>query len=175
MILMGSYCLFTPAVTGLDIGYVIGFAMLIDGIGRIIQWFSVRKNEKESGWVLASAIISLVLGIFLVINGFAQFVADLFIACTVALWILASGIIRIVRSLRIRKIRKGVRENINENTEFGKSWWVYLILGILLTVYGIFCMIYPLVSLTAVGIFIGIGIVMSGVNLIYLGTSPLIF
>ena len=69
-------------------------------------------------------------------------------------------------------MRKSVRKNIDRNTEFGKSWWIYLLFGVLLTGYGVICAIYPIVSLSAIGTFIGIGIIVAGANLILLGSAP---
>ncbi len=171
MIVSGSYCLFSPAGTGLDIGYIIGLSMIFDGIGRIVQWFSVRKTMRESVWALIAAIISLILGIILSISVVAQFAVDLYIAYMAAFWLIALGVVRIIRSLKVRGMRKSVMENYDWNTEFGKSWWVYMLFGILLAGYGVVCAIYPIVSLAAIGTFIGIGIVMAGANLILLSSA----
>ncbi len=173
MIVSGSYCLFTPAGTGLDIGYIIGLSMIFDGIGRIVGWFSVRKTIRESGWALAASIISFILGIVLSVSMFAQLAVDLFIAYMTALWLIALGIVRIIRSIRVRGIRKRVKEDYDRNTEYGKSWWVYLLLGVFIAIYGVVCAIYPIVSLAAIGTFIGIGIIMAGANLIMLGSAPI--
>ena len=95
MIVSGSHCLFTPVGTGLDIGYIIRLSMIFDGVGRIIQWFTVRKAIRESGWALVAAIISLALGIVLSISSFAQLPVDLYIAYMAAFWMIALGILRI--------------------------------------------------------------------------------
>lgn len=175
MIVSGSYCLFTPAGTGLDIGYIIGLSMVFDGIGRIVQWFSFRKTMRESGWALIAAIISLVFGTVLSVSVVAQLAVDLYVAYMVVFWLIALGVVRIIRSLKVRGMRKNVKENYDWNTQFGKSWWVYLLFGILLAGYGAVCAIYPIVSLAAIGTFIGIGIVMAGANLILLGSAPVDF
>ncbi len=172
MIVSGSYCLFTPAGTGLNIGYIIGLSMIFDGVGRIIQWFTVRKEMREGVWALIAAIISLALGIVLSISAFVQLAVDLYFAYMTAFWLIALGVLRVVRSLKVRGIRKSVRKNYDRNTEFGKSWWIYLLFGVLLAGYGVVCAIYPIVSLAAIGTFIGIGIIVAGANLILLGSAP---
>ena len=65
MILAGITCFFTPIETSSVIPFIFGLAMVIDGIGRIIAWFSIREYAPQSGWVLASSIISLVFGLML--------------------------------------------------------------------------------------------------------------
>lgn len=175
MIVSGSYCLFSPAGTGLDIGYIIGLSMIFDGIGRIVEWFSTRNTMQESGWALAASIISLILGIVLSISMLAQLAVDLFIAYTVASWLIALGIVRIVRSVRVRRIRKNAVKSYDLKTEFGKNWWMYLLSGILIAVYGIVCAFFPIFSFAAIGIFIGIGIIMAGVNLIILSSASVDF
>ena len=172
MIVSGSYCLFTPAGTGLDIGYIIGLSMILDGVGRIVQWFSVRKTMWESGWALAASIISLVLGMVLSVSVLAQLAVDLYIAYLTAFWFIALGIVRILRAIRVRRMRKNFKASFGWNTEYGKSWWVYLLFGVLLAAYGVVCAIYPIVSLAAIGTFIGIGIIMAGANLIMLSSVP---
>ena len=43
MILAGITCFFTPVETSSVIPSIFGLAMVIDGIGRIIAWFSIRE------------------------------------------------------------------------------------------------------------------------------------
>ena len=43
MILAGITCFFTPVETSSVIPFIFGLAMVIDGIGRIIAWFSIRE------------------------------------------------------------------------------------------------------------------------------------
>lgn len=104
---------------------------------------------------------------------FAQLAVDLFIAYMTASWLIALGIVRIIRSIRVREIRKQVMEDYDRNTEYGKSWWIYLLFGVLIAVYGVVCAIYPIVSLAAIGTYIGIGIIFAGANLIMLSALPI--
>ena len=65
IIVDGVICLALPGLTFLTLGYMIGLGMLLDGIGRIINWFQMDRGTEQSGWVLVSAIISLTLGAIL--------------------------------------------------------------------------------------------------------------
>ena len=151
MILAGITCFFTPVETSSVIPFIFGLAMVIDGIGRIIAWFSIREYAPQSGWVLASSIISLVFGLML-LTGW---------------WILALGIIRIVHAFHLLKIKR-------ESPDFvfgemvGSNWWVALILGLLLGVLGVIVILNPLLGLGVIGVVVGCGMITAGINLISL-------
>ena len=155
MILAGITCFFTPVETSSVIPFIFGLAMVIDGIGRIIAWFSIREYAPRSGWVLASSIISLVFGLILTTSRW---------------WILALGIIRIVHAFHLLKIKR-------ESPDFvfgemiGSNWWVALILGLLLGVLGVIVILNPLLGLGVIGVVVGCGMITAGINLIFLSTS----
>ena len=158
MILAGITCFFTPVETSSVIPFIFGLAMVIDGIGRIIAWFSIREYAPRSGWVLASSIISLVFGLILTTSPMLQ------------MWILALGIIRIVHAFHLLKIKR-------ESPDFvfgemiGSNWWVALILGLLLGVLGVIVILNPLLGLGVIGVVVGCGMITAGINLIFLSTS----
>ena len=157
MILAGITCFFTPIETSSVIPFIFGLAMVIDGIGRIIAWFSIREYAPQSGWVLASSIISLVFGLMLVV-------------LLTGWWILALGIIRIVHASHLLKIKR-------ESPDFafgemvGSNWWVALILGLLLGVLGVIVILNPLLGLGVIGVVVGCGMITAGINLIFLSTN----
>ena len=136
MILAGITCFFTPVETSSVIPFIFGLAMVIDGIGRIIAWFSIREYAPRSGWVLASSIISLVFGLILTTSPMLQMSVGVFVVLLTGWWILALGIIRIVHAFHLLKIKR-------ESPDFvfgemiGSNWWVALILGLLLGVLGL--------------------------------------
>ena len=47
-----------------------------------------------------------------------------------------------------------------------------LILGALLTLFGVIVILNPMLGLGVIGVLIGCGVITAGVNLIYLGCSP---
>lgn len=170
MIIGGAYCLFTPGLTFLTLGYVVGVSIIFDGIGRIINWFQIHKEAKVSGWVLASSILSLVFGILLVGSEVMQLAVDAFIVYMAIVWMIAIGVMRIVHATRIKKIRN-VAKDIKEDTVIGKHWWVALIMGILLIFCGVTGLFMPGAVASTIGTLIGMGIIVSGVNMIHFGTS----
>ncbi len=55
MIVTGVYCLLTPAITYLSLGYIVGFNMVLDAIGGIATWSDRKKKGAADGWTLAGA------------------------------------------------------------------------------------------------------------------------
>ena len=152
------------------IPFIFGLAMVIDGIGRIIAWFSIREYAPQSGWVLASSIISLVFGLMLVTSPMLQLSVGVFVVLLTGWWILALGIIRIVHAFHLLKIKR-------ESPDFafgemvGSNWWVALILGLLLGVLGVIVILNPLLGLGVIGVVVGCGMITAGINLIFLSTN----
>ena len=178
MILAGITCFFTPVETSSVIPFIFGLAMVIDGIGRIIAWFSIREYAPRSGWVLASSIISLVFGLILTTSPMLQMSVGVFVVLLTGWWILALGIIRIVHAFHLLKIKRDHLLKIKrESPDFvfgemiGSNWWVALILGLLLGVLGVIVILNPLLGLGVIGVVVGCGMITAGINLIFLSTS----
>ena len=86
-------------------------------------------------------------------------------------WLLALGIIRIVHAFHLRRIKRASDE-FGLGGVIGSDWWIALILGILLVIFGIIVILNPLLGLGVIGVLVGCSIITAGVNLIYLGSSP---
>ena len=170
IIVDGVICLALPGLTFLTLGYMIGLGMLLDGIGRIINWFQMDRGAEQSGWVLVSAIISLTLGAILMGSDAMQLAMDAFIVYMASAWLIALGILRITNALRIRKMRNNIRD-FQVGTPFGRNWWIALLFGILLIAFGIIGMFAPATIIETIGTLIGISIIISGANLIHFGVS----
>lgn len=161
MIATGIYCLFTPAMTYLSVGYVVGINMVLDAIGGIIAWAQRKKSGSAGGWELAGAIASLVFGIILLGSAAMQLVVDMVIVYIAAAWLVVIGAIRIVRSTKLRKFHKALDTEV-----VGKRWWVVMLTGILLVVCGVLSFANPTGLMIAIGVNFGINIMVAGVSLI---------
>lgn len=170
IIVDGVICLALPGLTFLTLGYVIGVGMLLDGIGRIINWYQMDRGTEQSGWVLVSAIISLIFGVILMGSDAMQLAMDAFIVYMAITWLIALGILRISHALRIRKLRNNIRD-FKADTPFGRNWWIALIFGILLIACGIIGMFAPATIIGTIGTLIGISMIISGANIIHFGVS----
>ena len=171
MILAGITCFFTPIETSSVIPFIFGLAMVIDGIGRIIAWFSIREYAPQSGWVLASSIISLVFGLMLTTSPMLQVSVGVFVVLMTGWWILALGVIRIVHAFHLLKLKRE-SDGFGFGEMLGSNWWIALILGALLTIFGIIVILNPMLGLGVIGVLVGCSVITAGVNLIYLGCSP---
>jgi uncharacterized membrane protein HdeD (DUF308 family) len=161
MIGTGIYCLCTPALTYMALGYIVGVNMVIDAIGGIILWHERKKAGDADGWALAGAVASLVFGVILTCSTAFQWIVDLAIVYLAAIWIIVIGILRIVHAVRVHKLRKALDAEI-----LGSRWWLVLIVGILMVVCGVFSLFNPSGLIIAIGVNFGLNIIIAGANLI---------
>ena len=167
IIISGFVCLFNPTATYSVIGWCVGFSMILDAIGRFFTWWEAKKVGLADGWMLAGAIISAVLGFFIVNNMRLQVGIDAFLAYYVAIWFIVAGVFLIVRAMKVHKLHK------NWDTKMlGKHWYLPLVIGALLLIFGVLCCFKPLVMTNTIGIFMSIGIILMGADLITLATTP---
>ena len=170
MIIAGISCFFTPVETSSVIPFIFGLAMGMDGIGRIISWFSIREYAPQSGWVLASSVISLIFGLMLTTSPALRMSVGVFVVLLTGWWILALGVIRIVHAFHLLKIKREASDFVF-GERIGSTWWIALILGLLLGVFGVIVILNPLLGLGVIGVVVGCGMITAGINLIFLSTS----
>ncbi len=159
MIIAGVYCFFTPVETSTVIPFVLGIVMVGDGIGRIVTWFDIR------------AVVSLIFGLMLMFSPVLQMSIGVVVILLTGWWILALGIIRIVHAFHLLKIKRE-SEGFGFGEIIGSNWWIALILGILLTIFGLIVILNPMLGLGVIGVLVGCSVITAGINLIYLGCSP---
>ena len=161
MIVTGVYCLLTPAMTYLALGYIVGFNMVLDAIGGIAAWSDRKKAGEADGWTLAGAVVSLAFGLVLLGSAAMQLVVDMMIVYMAAAWLVAIGVIRIIRSVRLRRIHQKLQTEL-----LGKRWWIVMLTGILLVMCGVMSFANPSGLMVAIGINFGINIIVAGASLI---------
>ena len=161
MIASGVYCLCTPGLTFLAVGWIIGVNMIADAVGNIFTWKGRKELGMADGWTLAGAMISLIFGVVLLGSSAMQLSVDLFVAYMAALWLVVVGILRLIRSMKLRQFHKALDTQI-----IAKRWWVVTINGILLIVVGVIGLMNPTVTMMAIGAMMGLHVVMAGINLI---------
>lgn len=159
-VVLGIYCFMTPIETYGVVSWFIAFAMIADGISKIMLWNDFKKVGVTDTWALVGGILSVVLGIVLCGSFVARVTMDVFIAYVVSCWILFAGCVRIARSFAMRDVHKTL------NTTLGSNWSLALVVGILLVVLGIFCVANPTIVMVALGWQIGLALVFGGIGLI---------
>ena len=145
--------------------------MIGDGIARIVTWFDIRDIVRQSAWVLVSAVVSLIFGLMLAFSPVLQMSVGVFVILLTGWWILALGIIRIVHAFHLLKIKRE-SDGFDFGEMIGFNWWIALILGILLSIFGIIVILNPMLGLGIIGVLVGCSVITAGINLIYLGCSP---
>lgn len=171
MIAAGVYCFFTPVETSTLIPYILGIMMVGDGIARIVTWFDIRDRFRVSAWVLVSAVISMLFGLMLVSSPALQLSVGMSVVMLTGWWILSLGIIRIVHAFQLRRLRDASPE-FSVGDLLGSHWWIALILGILLVIFGLIVIMNPVLGLDVIGTLVGCSVITAGINLIHLGCSP---
>ncbi len=161
IVILGVYCLITPIQTYAIVGWMLAFAMIADGVCKVMVWNELRKAKISDVWALVGGVLSCVLGVVLVCSQMAMVVVDIFVAYLVGAWVLFSGCVRIGRSFALRNVSKG-----RDGTVLASNWDLALIVGILMVVLGIFCLANPVLVMLALGWQIGFSLIAGGIGLI---------
>lgn len=159
LIVSGIYCLITPVETFGALGWLIGFIMIVEGVSSLLTWNERRKYGFADGWTLAGAIISVLLGVFVVGSMAIQFAIDAFLAYMVAFWLVLGGVTRIIAAFGLRKLQR-------VGNDVGANWIVLLLLGALVVVMGVACFLHPAFAMAGVGMLLGIAVIITGCSII---------
>lgn len=160
MLACGAFCFISTGQTFLDIAFVVGIVMVINGIIHTLAYLvgrGLHNKGDNNGWILVDGLITLVLGILVLCN---QLVVDVAIPMVFGMWVLVSGILRVEAASRINRDKK--------RTNFRST----LITGILTVVIGVFGFINPIVPwMSSVVFLLGLFLCMQGINIIELGVN----
>ena len=133
----GVFCLCNQDAAVVSAGILFGLFMLAAGIAEIVVFAGTSKTLLGSGCLLLL---------------FNQWFTLLSLPLLFTLWLLFSGIGRFVSAFDLRAL--GVR-----------AWGWVLAIGILFTAAGIICMMDPWISVAAVGVTVGLVLILQGVSL----------
>lgn len=161
---LGIYCMITPVETYSVIGWVIGFSMLVEGIGSAITWNERRKYGLADGWTLVGAIASIVLGVFLLFSFVAQLAVDYFLAYIIAAWLIIAGITRVVAGLNVHSYQRA-----NGTDAFGSNWGIMVVFGVLIALLGVMCVFNPTAIMAGVGFMLGMSMFVVGLGFVSRG------
>ena len=148
LIILGIVCLCNPGSTLLSISWLIGLFTLISGVFNFCTWIRSKSYLPQSGMVLLSSILEIILGITFMNHNLllATMLPLLF-----GIWLLIEGISLAIRSFDYKAV--GFR-----------AWWLLTLLGALAAVGGYFAIVNPFrVGGTALSIIIGAGIIILGI------------
>lgn len=100
LILTGIFCFANPGATFLSIAFLLGCAMLLSGISGTLAYIWISRKRKISNSLMIEGLMSVILG-FLVLSN--QLLADAAIPVFFGLWVMFTGIIRVVEAYTNRK------------------------------------------------------------------------
>lgn len=150
LIAAGIYCLCNQDVAAMSAGIVLGLLMLIAGIVEIVIFAGTSRFILGSGWLLLDGVLTVVMSLFLLFNHWFTMMS---LPILFTVWLLFSGVSRFVSAFDLKAL--GMR-----------GWGWILALGIVLLVFGVVCMMDPWVSVVAVGVTVGLVLILEGIGTI---------
>ncbi len=153
LVLAGMFMVVTPGATYASMSWVIGFLLILVGVNELAQYFAAGKTGKRSTWELVGGILSLVLGALVLFNPMLGIFVELSMTYAFDIWLIIGGILRIARAFEMRKTKE-------------KNWGWVLTMAILSVVVGVYALFHIGTLMLAIGIMVGVSVMMSGFNLI---------
>lgn len=151
----GIWCLAHPGVAFLSLAFILGIAMLISGVSNIISFCLDKERDYNIRWQLAEGILSTILAIMVLSN---LLITEAMIVLFFGMWILFSGVLRIVASFIIKNL--GI-----------PGWYWGFIFGIISILVAVYSFINPYVAGLAMIMIIGIIFTVQGANAIVIGVQ----
>lgn len=103
-ILFGIFAFFQPGISILTLALVFGAFVLTDGVATIVSAFGGRHTN-ESWWVfILSGLAAVGAGLLML---FSPQITALVLLVFIAIWAIATGILEIIASVRLRKEIQG--------------------------------------------------------------------
>lgn len=155
MMLTSVWCFAVPGAVYAAIAFILGSVMVFAGLSGAFAYFFAHERSVGAPWILAESILTFLLGCLVLMN---QLAIDAVIPMFFGMWVLFSGVLRIMASFALRKA---------EN----RLWILVLVFGLLSTVVGIYAFFNPAMAALAIVLLIGIFFLMQGVNVLTFGIA----
>ncbi len=147
----GCWFLFTPTIGYFTITITLLWMLILIGITQLIIAFNTSRHSHRWGWWLAGGIIDVFIGFMMLNNiSFSAMILPYFFAFT----FLFKGVSNIVSSFT--------------SMSYQKSWWLYLINGLLQTILSALFFLSPFSAMIAIDFLIGVSFIYWGISLIFL-------
>ncbi len=101
LIVLGCTMFATPVENYVGLAVFISIAMIFSGLSDIINFFSEEK-EFRSGWLLASGLITLLFGVWLIVRPIAFETLLVAIPFVFSGWVIAAGLTRAIGSIELK-------------------------------------------------------------------------
>ena len=155
LIMTSLFCFANPGETFLALAFVLGMAMILTGLVQCFAYWRGRDNRHDNnGWIFAEALMTFILGILVLTSLIA---ADAAIPMVFGLWVISSGILRVV-----------VATMIDYRTKKGNFIWTILT-GLLCIVTGLYAFLNPLIANLNIAVLLGLLFIIQGICTLELG------
>jgi uncharacterized membrane protein HdeD (DUF308 family) len=148
-VVAGIILVFKPSHSLTTLAVIFGIFLLIDGIGELISSFGRAVENRALAAILG--VLAIVFGILLIRHPSGAVTA---IGLLIGIWMVASGIVRLVRSLVI-----GTRPVLG------------VIVALLEVIVGIVIVSDPHIGYATLAVLIGIWLIVSGIGTIGIGVA----
>ncbi len=147
LIVLGVLCICNPVESLFASAWMLGCLILVSGIFMLVFTIRTQLFLPNSGTRMLSALLQIAIGTFFLFNNTALTVSLPFVF---AFWVLVEGITLIIESFDFKKF-------------MFTYWWCILILGILITFFGLAGLRNPEFAGVTLTTLIGIGLILVGV------------
>lgn len=148
LIFAGVVSILNPASTIVSIAFVLGLALCISGLFSIIIYVMIKRYNMGSGFILIDGIITFIVGLFILFNKFITAQAIPFIF---GMWVLFSGVARLINSFDIKKARIS-------------SWWGVSLIGLAEIILGFISFFNPIIAAFTISVLVGMFLIAHGIS-----------
>ncbi|MBQ8955661.1 MAG: DUF308 domain-containing protein [Lachnospiraceae bacterium] len=160
LIIGGIWCMVTPLATDMALVWVFGVFMFAQACGEISTYADRKAAGYADGFSLAMSIISLIFGIMLIFSWRMDIAAAEVLLFFVFFWLIVGGVMSIIGAIQV-------------GNALGLSPVWGVVMGIIMIIGGAFGVAHPLIGAISVGIIAGMDIIVSGIELIAIGSVRL--
>lgn len=154
MIFTSVWCFAHSGASYLSLAFLLGVVMFFHGITLFLSYFTIRKTRRKGpGWLLGDGSMTTIMSILVLFN---MLLADSVVPVFFGLWIMFSGILRIVSA-------------INEKWLGDGRWLTFL--GAVSVAMGIYLFFDSLAFDLSLIVLVGSTFLLQGINMLYFGAS----
>ena len=147
-IVLGVFMVIHPDITASSLRIMFGVIMLIYGIVNIISFFLNKDSEENLFLELASAVIAMALGIFVLVADAGLINSILFY--TMGVIIIIDGLVNAKRAFNLKGYGM-------------KHWYVFLILAAISVIAGVLCIVFKDILASVIVVIIGCVLIYEGI------------
>ena len=150
-LLFGVITFLAPGVTAAALVLLFGAYALADGVLAVVTALRRRGTDPRWGTLLLVGVAGLVVGVLTFLN---PGMTALVLLCTIAGWSAATGILRVVAAVRLRKVIRGE--------------WLLALTGVLSLVFAALLFAVPTAGALALALWVGAFAIAAGAVLLAL-------